>query len=166
MTKSILLADGVTTSVISSFVENFSPPSSSQKLPEENKKDQDKPKRRPCVVGLKQRAHAQKRSVGWGSPPSPNISDSLRPSYRFTLIEANAQDDAYQRLLGDYPRECPDCRLNHTLTVGRSQMDGTSSTTFTIDHTKEPGAGMVDPDDSGKGSETVNLYHPYKQRVW
>lgn len=165
MTKSILLADGVTTSVVSSFVENFSPPSSSQKLPKENKKDQDKPKGRPCVVGFKQRSGAQKRFLGRGSPPSPDISNSCRSSYRLTLTEANAQENSCQRLLGNSLGECLVCRSNHAPTFGQSQVDGTSSTTVAIDQTKELSGVILDSDDSGKGSETVSLYHPYRQRV-
>ena len=171
MTKSILLADGVTTAVVSSFVENFSPPSSNQKLPEENKKTQEKPKRRPCVVGIKRRARAQWRSTSRGSPTrgsptSPNISDSFRPSYRFMLIEANAQEDVYQRLLEGCHGDSLVRRSNDTPTVEQSQLDGASSTIATIDQAKELDGAVLASNDREKGFETLSLYRPYKQRVW
>lgn len=164
MTKSILLPDGVTTSVVSSFVEHFDASSSSQDGSKE-REDDDKPKKRPCV-GPKPRPTASKPSVGQGRLPCPDVSDVFKPSNRFTTREVDEQADPYPLLFGNGPEECPVHRTIHTPTIRQSQMDGSSSAIVTISRPKNLGGALLHIDNRVEGFESISLYNPYKHWVW
>ncbi|KAL9117876.1 MAG: hypothetical protein Q9187_005581 [Circinaria calcarea] len=160
MTKSILLADGVTTSVVSSFVEHFDTSSSSQEVSKE-KEDDDEPEKRPCV-GPKQRPMASEPSAGQGHHPCPDVSHLFKPSKRFTIREVDEKADPYRLLLGNGLGECPVHRSNHAPTIQQSQIDGSSSAIVTIGRAKNLGGALLRMDNRVKGFESISLYNPYK----